>query len=310
MLRILAALLRFCARHGRIILVASLGVGLTSSTLATLVKPHIDILIALLLFIACLRVGPKQAVGAVRDLNASFAFTVVLQVLLPLTVAFIAWLAGLSSTLILPLVLMTAAPTISGSPHLVALMGFEPAPALRQLVIGTALLPITILPVFAVLPEFGDVDTIIWSSLRLLAVIAVAAIVGFAIRLTILKNPTNDQLVQMDGASTILLAVVVFGLMAAIQTEMAVNPVNVLITLAVVCAVNFGLQIITTLVLANSRAFEYAIPIGITAGNRNVALFLTALPAATTQPLLLYLACYQIPMYLTPIVMKWFYKRF
>jgi len=302
--------LRFCARHGRAILVASLGVGLTSSTLAMLVKPHIDILIALLLFVACLRVGPKQAVGAVKDLNASFAFTLALQVVLPLAVAFIAWFASVDSLLILPLVLMTAAPTISGSPHLVALMGFEPAPALRQLIIGTALLPITILPVFAVLPEFGDVDTIIWSSLRLLAVIAAAAIVGFAIRLTILKNPSDDQLLQMDGVSTILLAVVVFGLMAAIQTEMAINPLNVLVTLGVVCAANFGLQIITTLVLANSRARAYAIPIGITAGNRNVALFLTALPAATTQPLLLYLACYQIPMYLTPIVMKWFYKRF
>lgn len=301
--------LMFCARHGRVILVASLGVGLTSSTLAMLVKPHIDILIALLLFTACLRVGPSQAFGAVRDLKASFAFTIALQVLLPLLTAFVASMAGLGAGLILPLVLLTSAPAVSGSPHLVALMGFEPAPALRQLVVGTALLPLTILPVFVVLPEFGDVHTIVWSSLRLLAVIAAAAIIAFIIRLTILKTPSDDQLVQMDGASTILLAIVVFGLMAAIQTEMAIDPLNVLITLGAVCAVNFGLQIITTLILLKTKAAAYAIPMGVVAGNRNVALFLTALPAATTHPLLLFLACYQIPMYLTPIIMKWFYQR-
>ena len=301
--------LMFCARHGRVILVASLGVGLTSSTLAMLVKPHIDVLIALLLFTACLRVGPSQAFGAVRDLKASFAFTIALQVLLPLLTAFVASMAGLGAGLILPLVLLTSAPAVSGSPHLVALMGFEPAPALRQLVVGTALLPLTILPVFVVLPEFGDVHTIVWSSLRLLAVIAAAAIIAFIIRLTILKTPSDDQLVQMDGASTILLAIVVFGLMAAIQTEMAIDPLNVLITLGAVCAVNFGLQIITTLILLKTKAAAYAIPMGVVAGNRNVALFLTALPAATTHPLLLFLACYQIPMYLTPIIMKWFYQR-
>ena len=44
------------------------------------------------------------------------------------------------------------------------------------------------------------------------------------------------------------------------------------------------------------------------AGNRNIALYLVALPAATTDPLLIFIGCYQIPMYLTPIVMHRFYK--
>jgi len=309
MQRYLRLFLTFCARHGRIILVASLGVGLTSSTLASLVKPHIDILIALLLFAACLRVGPHQVIGAVRDLKASLAFTVLLQVGLPLLIIFAGWLAGLDAMLVLPLALLTAAPALSGSPHLVTLMGFEPAPALRQLVVGTALLPLTILPVFTLLPELGDITSIIWSSLRLLMVITVAAMLAFAIRLTIMKAPSNDHLMQMDGASTILLAIVVVGLMAAIQSELASNPLNVLIMLGVAFGANFGLQIITTKILSNTGASAYAIPIGIIAGNRNIALFLTALPAATTQSLLLFIACYQIPMYLTPIIMKRFYQR-
>ena len=44
-------------------------------------------------------------------------------------------------------------------------------------------------------------------------------------------------------------------------------------------------------------------------GNRwiVVALFLVALPQATTDPLLIFIGCYQIPMYLTPVLLGRFY---
>jgi hypothetical protein len=50
------------------------------------------------------------------------------------------------------------------------------------------------------------------------------------------------------------------------------------------------------------------VPYAIIAGNRNVALFLAALPAAQTEPLLLFIGCYQIPMYLTPLLFGRLYK--
>ncbi len=302
-------LLIFSAKHGRIILVASLVVGLISTQLASLVKPQIDLFIAALLFTACLRVGPRQAIGAVREIRASLAFTMLLQVLLPLLVALLAGFFLGQSPLVFALVLLAAAPPLSGSPHLVALMGFDPAPALRQLVVGTVLLPLTIIPVFALLPQIGSFEAIAFAALRLLVVIVLAAVFAFAIRLTVFKNPSANQLQQIDGASTILLAVVVVGLMAAIQSEITVNPTNALITLAVAFAVNFGLQIITSVTLSNSPASAYSVPIAVIAGNRNIALFLTALPAVTAEPLLLFIACYQIPMYLTPVLMQGFYKR-
>ena len=40
------------------------------------------------------------------------------------------------------------------------------------------------------------------------------------------------------------------------------------------------------------------------AGNRNIALFLVALPAETTDALLLFIGAYQVPMYLTPMLMR------
>lgn len=301
------ALLKFCATSGRLVLVASLVVGLTSQTLANAIEPHIDVLIALLLFTACLRVGPRQLRGVGNDLQTSLWFTIALQILLPLSLAFAARLVGLDQPLVFAIVLLTSAPALSGSPHLVTLMGFDPAPALRQLVTGTALLPLTVLPVFTVLPEFGNVAAILWAALRLLLVIALAAAIAFAIRLTVAKELSRDRLMQIDGVSTILLAVVVVGLMAAIQQELKANPLNVLLVLLIASATNFGLQIFAAYGLSKSKLAGYTVPIGIIAGNRNIALFLTALPPEVTKPLLLFIACYQIPMYLTPLIMKPFY---
>ena len=288
---------------------ASLLVGLVSGTLASLIKPHINILIAALLFNACLRVGPKQVLGAMHDLKVSLFFVLLLQVLIPIVLAVAAMVAGFSGPLVFALVLLTAAPSLSGSPHLVILMGFEPSAALRQLVVGTALLPLTIIPILLLMPEFGNLYEIAQASLKLLLVIAVAAAIAFTIRLTIFKEPDKVAIEQIDGASTILLAVVVVGLMAAIGEEFQINPANVFITLGVAIVANFGLQIVTALTLVRSRYSDFTVPIGIISGNRNIALFLTALPLATTEPLLLFIACYQIPMYLTPIVMRPFYQN-
>ena len=51
------------------------------------------------------------------------------------------------------------------------------------------------------------------------------------------------------------------------------------------------------------------VPISIVAGNRNIALFLVALPAEITNPLLIFIGCYQVPMYLTPILMRRLYGQ-
>ncbi|REC53766.1 hypothetical protein DRV84_14675, partial [Rhodosalinus sediminis] len=57
------------------------------------------------------------------------------------------------------------------------------------------------------------------------------------------------------------------------------------------------------------RAARAALPPGaaralaIAAGNRNLALFLAAVPPETAAPLMLFVGCYQIPMYLTPLLL-------
>jgi hypothetical protein len=47
----------------------------------------------------------------------------------------------------------------------------------------------------------------------------------------------------------------------------------------------------------------------IVAGNRNLALFLAAVPPEMAEDLLLFLGCFQIPMYLTPLTLARLYAR-
>ena len=105
------------------------------------------------------------------------------------------------------------------------------------------------------------------------------------------------------------MAVLVVGLMSALGPSMMSAPLLTLSVFAVACAANFGLQILAYVLLASERFGSVRVSYSVIAGNRNMALFLTALPATIIDPILLFIACYQIPMYLTPLVLGKFYRR-
>jgi ACR3 family arsenite transporter len=300
--------LGWLARHGRCVLVLGLLAGILFSDLALALRPWIGELIAVLLFIAALRVGPRQAVGAMADLRSSIGFTLLFQIVFPVAAILLFRIAGWPGTLSTALVLMMAASPISGSPNLTVLTGHDPAPALRQLVVGTALLPLTVIPVFWLAPALGDASQVLTAAVRLLLIITVAAGGAFAIRFLFAK-PSRETLMAIDGLSAVAMAVVVVGLMSAVGPAVSSNPQALVLALGAAFAGNFGLQVLVTLWLRHPGTSHIAASLGIVAGNRNIALFLAALPAAVTDPLLLFIGCYQIPMYLTPILLGTFYRK-
>ena len=87
------------------------------------------------------------------------------------------------------------------------------------------------------------------------------------------------------------------------------EPGDVLRVLLLAFGVNFGLQVLVGFGLSRSHWSQYSTSIGLIAGNRNLALFLTSMAFANSEPALLFLACYQLPMYLTPTVMRPFFHR-
>jgi hypothetical protein len=96
--------------------------------------------------------------------------------------------------------------------------------------------------------------------------------------------------------------------MAAVGPAIWTDIGLVLQTLLAAFAINFGLQLLFFVLLQGKRYSVDRVPLSIIAGNRNMALFLTALPVSVTDPMLLFIGCYQIPMYLTPLLLGKLYR--
>lgn len=297
--------LAFAARHGRWCLVLGLLAGLGLPDLAQALRPWLPELIAGLLLTAALRIGPRAAVGGLGDLGNTTRTILIFQFVLPMIVLATMLAFGVAAApWALALVLLLSAPPVTGSPSFTVLLGRDPAVAMRLLLIGTALFPATALPILWLSPAVETVAGVLASALRLVTVIFGAVGVAFAIRHWLWPEVTPRQRGALDGASAILLAVVVIGLMSAVGPALVNTPVQFALWLGFACAVNFGAQILAARFAPLQDPVRDRTGTAIVAGNRNIALFLVALPEPTMDAVLLFIGCYQVPMYLTPIVMK------
>ena len=301
--------LRVLARQGRFVLVIGLALGILLPNLALALKPWLGEMIVGLLFLAALRIGPREALGRLTDLPRGLSIIGIYQIVIPIAFFFIFLIFGWSGPIATGLVLMAAASSISGSANITLMTGNDPAPPLRLLVLGTAALPFTVLPVFWLLPELGSAAVIVTAALRLLVIIAVAAGAAWALRHFAFPSPSAETLETIDGLSAFGLAFLVIGLMSAIGPAIGTEPLLVLWTLLAAFAANFLLQVGAWLTFSSGTFQRERVGYAIVCGNRNMALFLAALPAGVTDPLLLFIGCYQIPMFLTPLLLGWLYRR-
>jgi len=305
----LEATLAAIARHGRLVLVVGLAAGAASPALAGAIRPHIGLLIAVLLALAAFRIGARAAWGAVSAMASTVVLVAVLQIAVPLTVLAVERGFGLSGPIALALLVMTTTAPIAGTPNLTILVGGDPAPALRIVVVSTALLPLTVVPVFLASGDLGAPLAVLPAAARLAGLIGVAALVGFLARARFAAELGTRATAIVDGLSTIVFAVVVIGVMEALALDLRRDPVSVTTTAVAAVAANFGFQIVGALAAARLGDPRAAPAIGIAAGNRNFILLLTALPDPVTAPIMLFVGCYQLPMYLTPLVLGAVHRR-
>lgn len=275
--------------------------------------PFVGIAIALLLFLACLRTGPRAAAGAARDLRRTWVAVMVLQICVPLSVLGAGLAVGLPRNFLSPVILLLAASSVTVVPHFLAIMGMDTSHALRLLLLGTLMVPATAWVVFTAasaggMTVYGEPAAILTAVLRLLAVVLLASGLAFALRLSWLKELGTTASSWTEGWAAIMLAVVVIGLMAPMGAALVERPAELAATMTFAFAVNFTLQLSAwwmSQFISSERA-ERATFAAVN-GNRNFALFLTALPLSTVEPMLLFIACYQVPNYLTPFVFRRLY---
>jgi len=295
--------LRQAAVYGRLLLGFGLICGFVLPGVAAAMKPMLPAMVAFLVFVSALRIGAKAALGSLAEARGTGAWVIVFQVAVPLAGLAVLSLAGIAGTPAgLAILLALCGSSISGGPTFTALLGHDPAPALRILILGTLLLPVTILPVLWFSPALGGLWEVALTALRLTVVIAAAVACAFTVRRVFFPDPGPEGVQALDGLAAITLAVIVVGLMSAVGPALAEDPGGLALWMLLAFAVNFGQQVGTRLAGGSVAA-------SVAGGNRNIALFLVALPVAVTDPILIFIGCYQVPMYLTPLVMERFYGK-
>lgn len=302
-------ILWLASTHARLCLIVGLAGGLLLPGFSATLVPWLPHMVAILLTTTALRIGHRAALGAVSDLRWGLGAVAVLQMLVPLICLALLTLVGLQDTpAALAIVLTSAAPAITGSVNLALMLRLDAGRMMQILVLGTAVFPLTVLPVLAFLPQLGPASDVIIAALRLLAVIVLATSVGFLIRHIAFAKPTDGQTKALDGLSVLAFSFIVVGLMAALNPALRADPLLVARWALLAFAIGYLQQLATLLILRRSRLKAVAGPLAIGAGNRNIAIFLVALPPEVIAPLMIFIGCWQLPMYLTPMLLPRLYR--
>jgi BASS family bile acid:Na+ symporter len=96
--------------------------------------------------------------------------------------------------------------------------------------------------------------------------------------------------------------------MDGILAKLLAEPSWMLGGLALAFAGNVGMNVLTALAFLPAGR-RVALAGGLLAGNRNMALYLAVLPAATDEYILLYFALCQFPLFLSPFLLGPVYRR-
>lgn len=301
----LVSMLGLIARNGRVVLVAGLVAGLLMPQTAMALRPWLSEMVLALLFLTAFRVGLPAALSGAGQARETFAVVLAYQLALPLLCIGLFALFGLAgSPVAIALTLMCAAPPVTGSPSMSVMLGHSPDPAFGLLILGTLILPVTIIPVFWASPALGSLPVVIEAAMRLGLVIAAVVAAAFVCRAAVKPDMSARDLGAVDGVTSLALFLIVIGLMSAVAPALSSGPWALAGWLALAMAVNLGLQGLAFVCLRRFGTRDTAAPRALVAGNRNVALFLVASSATQSDAFLVFLGCYQFPMYLTPILMR------
>ena len=112
----------------------------------------------------------------------------------------------------------------------------------------------------------------------------------------------------IDGAVVWLVVLYGFGVMDGLSARMLTDPAWVAQATLAAFAADFGLNLVTAGAFAwmGRRAAATA---GLMSGNRNMALYLAVLPAAADPRIGLFFALCQVPLFLSPFLLRPVYRR-
>ena len=315
-------LLSACGRHARILLPLGVVIALVLPSNGGFFKPATPFILAILVGCAFVRLDISAALKAAlrpQRLLRNFAISLGLLLVLPILLFSIVKWCGMSNAM-LPLVTWySVAPPVGTTIWMCVLLGFT-APIAMEIVLLTNLLAPFTGPFIG---EFLLGASVPVSSatlcLRILAILGSGLFLALLAKYVLGEDRIEESQNQFDGVSTIAMLAFLLPVFDGIGVMAMAAPFLACACLGLAFGLNFGTQalvfIISRLLLwcqIGSPVKQVQLPEGtrsvaVVAGNRNLGLYFAALP---TDPLFsLFVAAYQAPLYLTPMVAGWFADR-
>jgi hypothetical protein len=306
-----AAALAWLGRQGTRAIAALVFIGIAMPPIDALLKPFVTEAIFALLCIAFLRMDPAALRGYLGRPALVLAATAWTMLVIPVLFGASCLVIGLdarSPDLLLGIMLQAVASPMMAAPAFAALMGLDATLVLVTLVTSSALTPFTA-PLFAY-AFTGPALTLspLALGLKLFAILAGSAIVGFIIRRIAGLAAILRYKDEIDGVNILVVFVFVAAVMENVAARFFAAPMVMIGLAALAFMVFFAVLGLTTLLFSRVGK-ERALVLGLMASQRNMGLMLAATGGALPDLAWLYFALSQFPIYLSPQLLRPLVRR-
>lgn len=296
------------ARRGGVLLAGCIFVGLALPPLAAMLRDTLTITVAGLMTLVLLRIDLKQVLAYLRRPLLVAALLAWLLIACPLIVYAIVRAVGLDGPLGAAVVIMATGCAATSSPAFARLVGLDASVSLVVAVVSTLLVPFTAPPLALGLLGI-DLAISVWGLMgRLALIVGLPLLLSLLIRRLVAAPTLGAWSGRIDGTVVLLLVMYGIGVMDGMQAKLLAEPAWVLGGIALAFLGNFGLNALTALAMLPAGR-SVALAAGLLSGNRNMALYLAVLPAATEPGILLFFALCQFPLFLSPFLLRPVYDR-
>jgi predicted Na+-dependent transporter len=296
------------ARRGGVLLMGCVFVGVALPPLAALLRDTLTVTVAGLMTLVLLRIDLGQVLAYLRRPLLVGALLVWLLIACPLIAWALVRAVGLEGPLGAALVIMATGCAATSSPAFARLVGLDASISLVVAVLSTLLVPFTAPPLALGLMGIDLAISVQGLMARLALIVGLPLLLSLLIRRLVAAPRLAAWSGRVDGMVVLLLVIYGIGVMDGMQAMLLAEPAWVAGGIALAFLGNFGLNLLTALAtLPAGRGV--ALATGLLSGNRNMALYLAVLPAATDSRILLYFALCQFPLFLSPMLLRPIYDR-
>ncbi|WP_424929021.1 hypothetical protein [Amaricoccus tamworthensis] len=303
-------MLGFLGRQARWILLGGIALCFFIPEVSRFLRPALPFLVCVVLGLAMARVDMVATLRAsVQPGRLGFLF-LVMVVLMPVSAGiyrFVATAVGLDTEMVMALVYLAAAPPIASTGTLCFILGYNARLAVEVTVASMLLTPV-LGPLTVALFLPGEVViTPVELAVKLFLMIAGACLFALVLNLVAGRERLMRYSTELDGVGVIALIVFVIPLFDGVPQLLAADPVWGLKVLVLATIANIGVNLLVQFLAGLAGPPGDTGALGVLFGNRTIAIYLAALPFI--ESFSVFVALYQVPMLLTPLILRAFSFR-